>query len=95
MLKFLFIVMAFSEIPTGGAPPADETATIAKPSSCRPSWGSGQSCNVDFEGDDVYAEQIGPEGDTVLARRGPRFGSLIRYRTDFDDRIEETAAFID
>ncbi|MBT8491802.1 MAG: hypothetical protein KJO07_01970 [Deltaproteobacteria bacterium] len=87
MLKLLLLSFLVSPA-DGGEMPATPTPVEE---GCRVQWGQSKSCNVDFEGDDVYGEVIGPDGSTVLARRGPRFGSMISYRTDWDDRVEMDA----
>jgi hypothetical protein len=87
MLKLLILSFLVSPVDGGQVPVTTDTIEEG----CRVQWGQARGCNVDFEGDDLYGEVPGPEGSTVLARRGPRFGSMISYRTDWNDVVEKDA----
>ena len=46
-----------------------------------------QACTLEIEGSDLTGDQVGPNGDTLLAQRDRIFGSLIRYRTSMIDKL--------
>lgn len=80
--------LTFASVST--AAPAKST-TPGKASVCARAKARGKACNLTFRVHDVKGDRATGDGSSIRARLQTRFGTLIRVRTHFNDRIFKNA----
>lgn len=59
-------------------------AQTTKPSPAAP---SAKKTVIEFEGSEILCTDVGPEDTVITTKPTAKFGSLIKVRTDFADKL--------